>query len=342
MRNSASEIQIISISEIKINTGRREIESKFVEELAGSIKDLELMNPITLSADHTLISGLHRIEAAKILGWTEVPCIIMDVVGLQAEMAEIDENIIRRGYGVFEIGEKLLRRKEIYEMMHPETKNGGDRRSQNFRTQNLRSENRKSFVHDTAEKLGLSVRNIETQIQTAKNLTPVAKDILRQSAVSISKTNAKELSRLPPDKQIEAAKMLARGEITSISQFQAADDGRMIEKGNESDQNDVAPEYFPESEDEPKKIRIPTFAENVAYIKSNDKDFSCTPEAFLADVNMLVRQVNQHIAWYDQSYYHEVFAKLSHEQLADLKEMTDEIRRDAGQLYKKIERMSRL
>ena len=33
------------------------------------------MNPITVDAGHSLIAGLHRMEAAKLLGWTEVECI---------------------------------------------------------------------------------------------------------------------------------------------------------------------------------------------------------------------------------------------------------------------------
>ena len=118
----------IPISEIKINPGRREVLSKRVSELAKSIAEVGLLNPITLNRDNTLIAGLHRLEAAKLLGWAEVDCTVSSLEGLQAELAEIDENFVRTDLSTIEYGDLLLRRKEIYEVLHPETKNGGDRK----------------------------------------------------------------------------------------------------------------------------------------------------------------------------------------------------------------------
>ena len=85
----------IKISEIKINPGRREAEPKAIEELAKSIAAVGLMNPVTLDQNNTLIAGLHRLEAAKLLGWTEIECTVMGMDDVQAELAEIDENIVR-------------------------------------------------------------------------------------------------------------------------------------------------------------------------------------------------------------------------------------------------------
>ena len=62
----------IKISEIKINPGRRDTQQRNVEELARSIAAVGLMNPITVTQDNTLIAGLHRLEAVKLLGWTEI------------------------------------------------------------------------------------------------------------------------------------------------------------------------------------------------------------------------------------------------------------------------------
>ena len=55
----------IKISDIKVNPGRREVKQEPVEELAKSIAAVGLLNPITLTGDHTLVAGLHRLEAAK-------------------------------------------------------------------------------------------------------------------------------------------------------------------------------------------------------------------------------------------------------------------------------------
>ena len=62
----------IKISNIRINPGRREATTDAIEELAQSIAAVGLLNPITLDQNNTLVAGLHRLEAAKLLGWTEI------------------------------------------------------------------------------------------------------------------------------------------------------------------------------------------------------------------------------------------------------------------------------
>lgn len=58
----------IQISEIKINPGRRKTSPQYVEELARSITAVGLLNPVTIDQNNVLIAGLHRLEAAKMLG----------------------------------------------------------------------------------------------------------------------------------------------------------------------------------------------------------------------------------------------------------------------------------
>ncbi len=169
----------IAIDEILIKDGRRELDKSHVHELAESIRELGLLNPITIDQENVLIAGLHRIEAVKALGWTEITCTISSLEGLQAELAEIDENIVRSDLSVLDYGEMLLRRKEIYEQIHPETRHGGDRKSEEIKAKKIRLDPAKSFVQDTAQKLKVVPRTVELQVQTAKNLTPETKEIIR-------------------------------------------------------------------------------------------------------------------------------------------------------------------
>ena len=197
----------VKIKNIKINPGRRETEPKAIEELARSIAAVGLMNPITLDQNNTLIAGLHRLEAAKLMGWTEIECNIIGMSGLQAELAEIDENFVRAGLSHRELGDLLLRRKELYEAIHPETRQGM-RNGQTAKNENFSLLDTKSFSQDTAEKLGVSKRTVEQLVQTATNLTPEAKKIIRDSDAKITKGAALKISRLPPDQQEEAAAVL--------------------------------------------------------------------------------------------------------------------------------------
>ena len=197
----------MKISEIKINPGRRDTQQRNVEELARSIAAVGLMNPITVTQDNTLIAGLHRLEAAKLLGWTEIECVVSEADGLQAELAEIDENFVRAGLSHRELGDLLLRRKELYEAIHPETRQG-QRNGQTAKNDNLTVLAAKPFSEDTADKLGISKRTVERLAQPAANLTPEAKKTIRDAGDKITKGDALKISRLPPDQQAEAAAVL--------------------------------------------------------------------------------------------------------------------------------------
>jgi len=151
------------IFQINVNAGRREADQDAVQKLADSISKVGLLNPITVDQEYTLIAGLHRLEAAKRLGWTEIECTVKSLDGLLAELAEIDENLIRRKLHYTDEGKQLTRRKEIYETLHPEIKNGGNRRAvadgeKSTRTKPFRSGEVKPFSADTAEKIGTSRR----------------------------------------------------------------------------------------------------------------------------------------------------------------------------------------
>ena len=213
----------ISISEIKVNPGRRETAPANVRELADSIAEVGLLNPITIGQDLTLIAGLHRLEAAKLLGWTEIECVVSGLEGLRAELAEIDENFVRSDLTPLEFGELLLRRKEIYEALHPEsvqTNQGGPfRGNQHQEVSDKMTQTTKSFAQDTAEKLGVGRRTVERQVQIAKNLTPETKDILREADMPVTRKQALALSRLAPGPQAETAALLAAGEIQSVEEY---------------------------------------------------------------------------------------------------------------------------
>ena len=197
----------MKISDIKINPGRRDTQQRNVEELARSIAAVGLMNPITVTQDNTLIAGLHRLEAVKLLGWTEIECVVSEADGLQAELAEIDENFVRAGLSHRELGDLLLRRKELYEAIHPETRQG-QRNGQTTKNANFSLLETKSFAQDTADKLGVSKRTVEQLVQTAANLTPEAKKTIRDAGDKITKGAALKISKLPPDQQAEAAAVL--------------------------------------------------------------------------------------------------------------------------------------
>ncbi len=339
----------IAIDEILIKNGRRVLDKSHVQELAGSIRELGLLNPITIDRKNVLIAGLHRLEAAKSLGWTEIECTISSLEGLQAELAEIDENIVRSDLSVLEYGEMLLRRKEIYEQIHPETRRGGDRKSEEIKAKKVRLDLAKSFVQDTAQKLNVVPRTVELQIQTAKNLTPEAKEIIRDSNAKITKKAALQLSRLEGEQQKEAAVFLTTGKIRSVEEYKAAksnEEKPPIDTANVT--KCISSQKEPELQKTEKSVpsslpyklegkQFSTFKESIADLKDPNKDCSCTPDSFLAEFDAFVRKVEKEIEWYNTPYYEAVYPLLTQPQRIYLEQQMEFIHQIIDQFYHQIE-----
>ena len=84
-----------------------------IESLARSIEKFGLMQPVVVTPGKELIAGKRRLEAMKLLGWTEVPVRIMeiketeimsddlDMIPVMLRM-EIEENRVRKDYVISE------------------------------------------------------------------------------------------------------------------------------------------------------------------------------------------------------------------------------------------------
>lgn len=127
-----SAVMQISIDSVQHIKRIRAADSGKVTSLSDSIQQLGLLNPITVRPDYRLIAGLHRLEACKRLGWKSISAIVIDYAAtnddetaeLYAELAEMDENLIRNDLTELHQGIQHARRKVIYETLHPTAKAG--------------------------------------------------------------------------------------------------------------------------------------------------------------------------------------------------------------------------
>ena len=292
---------LLNINEIKIGSNRRKSAPENVKALSESISEVGMMNPITVDANNNLVAGLHRLEAAKLLAWTEIECNVCELDELHAELAEIDENVVRTGLSDLELSELLARRKRIYETLHPETRHGGDRKSETIKSSICRDDPVKSFAEDTAEKMGVSPRTVERHVQIAENLTPEAKDVLRNADRKITKQKIMILSRMKPEEQKEEAEKLVNGTIHPSKEYDAS-----------------------------------SFASEVAVLKSADKDFSCTPESFVMEVSCCLKKIVEELRWVEIPYYQSVFSSLSQEQLSTIQNEVNTVHAALDNLIQEI------
>jgi N6-adenosine-specific RNA methylase IME4/ParB-like chromosome segregation protein Spo0J len=169
---------IKKISEIVLNDNRRKVDAEKVKELAESIKQLGLINPITINSNNVLIAGNHRLEAFKLLGKDEIEISVLDLNNLLAELAEIDENLVRNELHWTDADKQIARRKIIYLELYPETKAGGDRKSDKIKTTNCRFDTH-SFSETTAKITSQSERTVERAVKRGNEITEQEAEVLK-------------------------------------------------------------------------------------------------------------------------------------------------------------------
>lgn len=206
----------ILISAVVIGDKRRDVKSDYVQKLADSIKQVGLINPITITSDNRLIAGYHRLQAFQLLGEIRIPAVVLSLSSLQARLAELDENLIRNDLSVLERGEQLEERKAIYEELYPETRYDSSERMTSVRHGEDISVCRPAFTEDTADKTGQSRRTVEQEIQISRDISPEVKDKIRDTELADRKTDLLRLSRMEPEKQAEVVDRVLSGRSNNV------------------------------------------------------------------------------------------------------------------------------
>ena len=219
----------IKLADIVVSGDHRSTSPSRVKELADSILEIGLLEPIGVDESRALVYGRHRMEAMRLLGRSSIHAVVLTLDGMKAEMATIDENILRVSLTEAQYGKALKRRKELYEALHPETKRGAVNQHTKGKMLNDKlpfskigdawtaDQERKSFAADTAAKTGTSRRTVERSVALAEKLDDQAVDTLGEHPVANSKTELQKLAELPPSEQRDVAEKLASGEAVSVS-----------------------------------------------------------------------------------------------------------------------------
>lgn len=205
-------IQQIKVASIVVGRRLRPLRNDTVRELADSINEIGLINPLTVQKSGRsapeLVTGAHRLEAVKLLKWDEVPC--ATARGSDADLValiEIDENLARGDLSPAERAIHIAKRKEIYERQHPETSYASrpGRKGRN-------DPNFGSFSKDTAAKTGRSKASVAQDTTRAKHIPQIA------SVIGTSLDKGEELdalAKLPAAAQKNIIARAQKGEKVS-------------------------------------------------------------------------------------------------------------------------------
>lgn len=211
-----SDVVRVPIAEIVVGERKRSLGD--VTPLAESIAELGLLQPIVITEDRCLVAGMHRLEACRKLGWQEIDARIVQADDMRAELAEIDENLVRNELTALERAEQLARRKAIYEALHPETKKGvaqaiGMHSSLGHNVSEIIS---LTFAEDTAKKTGFTQRTIQHEVQIATRIPEDVRELLRATPVAESKTDLLAIARMPEEEQREVARAIIEHGAASV------------------------------------------------------------------------------------------------------------------------------
>jgi ParB-like chromosome segregation protein Spo0J len=199
---------------VSIRNRLRHLDDAKVSALMESMQSIGLRQPITVFMDGdtpVLVTGLHRLEVAKRLGWELMEAFFVDSMEASArELWEIDENLIRAELTELERGEHLKRRKEIFD-----SKGGSI-------LPTLGGQQKIGFAQDTSSKTGLKKSSINKSIRRAEKIAADVKEMIAATPIADKGVELDALAALPQERQRQVASEIAAGARQSVREAKRA------------------------------------------------------------------------------------------------------------------------
>lgn len=205
------DIERIPLRTLKASGQPRPLITEAVDKLAASIREVGLIQPISVRCvpvmdggvavdGYQIVAGHHRVAAARALGWTEIDAIIVDAgEHLQAELIEIDENLCRAELTASQRAQAIRRRKQIWEALHPNSVQTLDEKKDRGRPT--------EFATETAKVSGQSRSGIYQHLARAD---AIGDDLERVTGTSLDKgVELDALAKLP---ETDRKDLIARAE----------------------------------------------------------------------------------------------------------------------------------
>ena len=221
------DIERIPLRTLKASGQPRPLITEAVDKLAASIREVGLIQPISVRCvpvmdggvavdGYQIVAGHHRVAAARALGWTEIDAIIVDAgEHLQAELIEIDENLCRAELTASQRAQAIRRRKQIWEALHP-AESGTTCPTLSKPTT---GRGNTQFAADTASVSGESKRDVNRHLARAE---AIGEDLKRVSGTSLDKgVELDALAKLPEPERKDLIDRAEAGENVSARPAQS-------------------------------------------------------------------------------------------------------------------------
>lgn len=211
------QLDAVAVADVFAGNRLRPVSSAAVASLIASIGELGVMkDAVHVRKKHDgklhLIAGAHRLQAAKELGWDQIPAKVWtNVTDDWARLMEVDDNIAGAELTALDTAVFLAERKRLYEKLHPETRAGvaGGLARQGLANDIV------SFAESSAEKFGLSRRHVERMVAAGAALSPDEAQQLREAQKPITLKDLQVIAKVKPEQRREIVAQLTVGEAKS-------------------------------------------------------------------------------------------------------------------------------
>ena len=220
--------RLIALNDIHIQARKRLVDANWAAALAQDFGTIGQIQSITVRPDaqpdtFILVAGAHRLEAARLLGWTQIMATIRPMDDVEAAIIEIDENLIRNELSALDEALSLAERKALWEQKYPETANGKAKKPKGKQSDGKNVNITffpQAFTKEAAKATGMSASAIQKACKLAADLTPELIATLRTSAIADNAAQLKAFvaADMPDDEKLNAAKAIAEGKARNFKQ----------------------------------------------------------------------------------------------------------------------------
>lgn len=213
----------LPIEAIELHDRLRPVSEAGVATIVASIREIgQLANPVVVRQLRRggdivwrVLDGAHRLAAAAELGWTDVPVRVFECSDDQARIMEIDGNLSGAELNPLDTAVFLATRKAVYERLHPETKAGAAGAAARWGDAN----DIVSFASATAEKFGLSRRQVERLVAVGSRLAGDDVLRLRKAPRQVTLKDLQEISKIgTAPERYDVIDLLAEGKAKSAGE----------------------------------------------------------------------------------------------------------------------------
>ena len=114
----------VPVAEVQVGSRMRHVDDDAVEALVARIERDGVLQPIVVTAQGALVAGAHRLQACRRLGLPHIPARVVELDAQAAELAEIEENLVRLDLTVLQRAEHVAAREDQLQALGQRAESG--------------------------------------------------------------------------------------------------------------------------------------------------------------------------------------------------------------------------